>query len=289
MDVKYDALLRKKDVANAQAQTSEEQCRHMASDVGFIMFPRWLNAVLRGAPPARARLLIQVLTQANLKTGEFMGRVILPGQLVFSVANLARECRISVAQTRSALVSMQAANLISIESTNKFSILTVLNWSTYSGSLGGQSQTESLAESQIAQQSSRKQDHNNQKNKEPRSKSRGAKFSPPSPAEVTAYAASIGFNLDGQEFCDKNESIGWVVGKNRAPMKDWRAVVCTWHRKQKRWDSENSVPLRHPDSSPQYVRVTEWVQDPNEPMMSLGPNGEIIETPRTREATNELN
>jgi hypothetical protein len=52
------------------------------------------------------------------------------------------------------------------------------------------------------------------------------KFSPPTPQEVTEYASSIGFTLDGHKFCDYYESKGWVVGKAR--MKDWRAGVRTW-------------------------------------------------------------
>lgn len=51
---------------------------------------------------------------------------------------------------------------------------------------------------------------------------------PPSPEQVTAYALSIGYSIEGQEFCDFYESKGWVVGK--AKMKDWCAAVRTWKR-----------------------------------------------------------
>ena len=55
------------------------------------------------------------------------------------------------------------------------------------------------------------------------------RFKPPTPAEVTAYAKSIDFDLDGENFCDFYESKGWRVGNT--PMKSWKAAVKTWkHR-----------------------------------------------------------
>lgn len=52
---------------------------------------------------------------------------------------------------------------------------------------------------------------------------------PSSPKEVQDYLDELGCKLfTGQQFWDKNESIGWVVGKNKSPVKDWRAVVRTW-------------------------------------------------------------
>lgn len=57
------------------------------------------------------------------------------------------------------------------------------------------------------------------------------RFKKPTPKEVTDYARSIGFTLDGGQFCDFYESKGWKVGKT--PMKDWRAAVRTWKRTSK--------------------------------------------------------
>jgi hypothetical protein len=49
---------------------------------------------------------------------------------------------------------------------------------------------------------------------------------PPSPEQVTAYSASIGYPLDGQAWCDSYEVKGWAVGKVR--MKDWQCAVRNW-------------------------------------------------------------
>jgi hypothetical protein len=58
------------------------------------------------------------------------------------------------------------------------------------------------------------------------------RFTPPTPAQVTDYAKSISFDLDGQYFIDWYAARGWMAGKNK--MKDWQAAVRTWKaRKEK--------------------------------------------------------
>lgn len=57
-------------------------------------------------------------------------------------------------------------------------------------------------------------------------------FKKPSPAEVTEYAKTIGYALDGEYFCDTYEARGWTVGLGRSLMQDWRAVVRNWKRRE---------------------------------------------------------
>ena len=57
------------------------------------------------------------------------------------------------------------------------------------------------------------------------------KFQKPSLEDVRAYCISRGNNVDPEQFCNFYESNGWKVGKN--PMKDWRAAVRTWEKREK--------------------------------------------------------
>jgi len=57
------------------------------------------------------------------------------------------------------------------------------------------------------------------------------RFQKPTASEVTEYAETIGFALDGEAFVDFYESKGWRIGT--APMKNWQAAVRTWKRRQK--------------------------------------------------------
>ena len=53
---------------------------------------------------------------------------------------------------------------------------------------------------------------------------------PPTLEEVRAYAAQRGDPLDPEAFMDYYTANGWKVGRN--PMKDWKAAVRTWARKE---------------------------------------------------------
>ena len=61
------------------------------------------------------------------------------------------------------------------------------------------------------------------------------KFVKPEPQEVTDYAKSIGFELDGEHFVAYYQTRGWKVGKDL--MVDWKSAVVTWKRNNK-----DSVP-----------------------------------------------
>jgi hypothetical protein len=51
----------------------------------------------------------------------------------------------------------------------------------------------------------------------------------PSPEEIQTYIDSRGKNyFTGQQFYDKNQTNGWLTGKHRDSIKDWKAVVRTW-------------------------------------------------------------
>ena len=44
--------------------------------------------------------------------------------------------------------------------------------------------------------------------------------------------------VDPEDFIDTNKSKGWKVGTTKTPMKDWKAVVRTWHRNAKKSQNE---------------------------------------------------
>lgn len=55
------------------------------------------------------------------------------------------------------------------------------------------------------------------------------RFKPPTAEEVRAYCEERQNSVDADRFVDFYASKGWMVGSNR--MKDWRAAVRTWERK----------------------------------------------------------
>lgn len=58
-----------------------------------------------------------------------------------------------------------------------------------------------------------------------------AVFRKPTVEEVEQYCRDRDNSIDAEAFVDYYEANGWRVGKN--PMKDWKAAVRTWERKEK--------------------------------------------------------
>ena len=97
------------------------------------------------------------------------------------------------------------------------------------------SQQESAESSTTQQEAAKSPIIKNQesriKNQDTRNKNKGegekrTRFSPPSPADVDAYAKEQGINVVGQRFCDFYASKGWKVGGSA--MKDWKAAARNW-------------------------------------------------------------
>lgn len=63
---------------------------------------------------------------------------------------------------------------------------------------------------------------------------KGNHFNKPTVDEIRKYCEERQNKIDPQYFFDKNESTGWVVGKHKTPMKDWRATIRTWEKYTKK-------------------------------------------------------
>ena len=84
------------------------------------------------------------------------------------------------------------------------------------------------------------------------------RFQPPSVDDVKLYADEKGFTINPEAFVDYYTANGWKVGKN--PMKDWRAAVRTWVRKEKEngrtsnSNRDNYIPENPPIKlNPKYI------------------------------------
>ena len=61
-------------------------------------------------------------------------------------------------------------------------------------------------------------------------KRKAAAFTPPSVSEVEEYINTNDYtSVNPQQFIDHYTAVGWMIGKNK--MKDWRAAVRNWHRR----------------------------------------------------------
>lgn len=60
-----------------------------------------------------------------------------------------------------------------------------------------------------------------------------SRFQKPTIEEIREYCLEEGYNVDAEQFYNFYESKGWLVGKS--PMKNWRAAVCTWVKREKKF------------------------------------------------------
>ena len=79
-------------------------------------------------------VFIHLLLSANWKPKKWKGITINTGEVVTSIASLAEELNISVRQTRTALDRLQECHAIDKQTTNKFTLIKVLNYCKYQGS-----------------------------------------------------------------------------------------------------------------------------------------------------------
>ena len=82
----------------------------------------------------------------------------------------------------------------------------------------------------VTNRDNRIEENRREENRAEQSRVKAPAFAPPTLEEVQAYCWERGNNIDPQHFLDYYSSNGWKVGRN--PMKDWKAAVRTWERKE---------------------------------------------------------
>jgi hypothetical protein len=70
----------------------------------------------------------------------------------------------------------------------------------------------------------------NEKNDNNEKKVYKKKFIKPTIEEIKTYCLERKNNIDADRFYDSNEAKGWLVGKTKTPMSDWKAVIRTWEK-----------------------------------------------------------
>ena len=67
------------------------------------------------------------------------------------------------------------------------------------------------------------------------------KFIKPSLGDIQQYCEETNSSVDPQTFFDYYTKIGWVYGKNKTPIKDWKACVRTWERNDRKNEIQDTV------------------------------------------------
>lgn len=80
-------------------------------------------------------VFLHLLMMASYEKHKFRGYTIKPGQVVTGRKKLAEDLGLSESTIRTAINHLKLTNEITIKTTNKFSIITIENWTKYQGGL----------------------------------------------------------------------------------------------------------------------------------------------------------
>lgn len=173
-------------------------------------------------------VFLHLLLTANIKDEKWKGEEIKRGSRIASYSSLSKELGLSVQSIRTALEHLKSTGEVTIQSTAKYSIVTVLNYNAY------QKVTDKSTDNQHAiQQSSNKQLTNSQqrykKNKEEKEKEedRGAS---PTLSILQSFISKNRLNVDAEKFFAYYERFHWR-DKNGQPV-DWQDKLKSWDKRE---------------------------------------------------------
>jgi hypothetical protein len=179
--------------------------------------------------PKMVQLFLYLLLSANWKKTRWQGIVLDPGQVVVGRKALSKYLNISEQTVRTLITRLKSTNEITIQSTNRFSIITIIKWLDYQ-------KIEECPTNKSTTNPPNKQPTTNQQLttakdiKNIRSKDSIGRFAPPTPEEVKNYCLERDNGVDCDKWYNFYSAKGWLIGKNK--MKDWRAAVRTWEVKK---------------------------------------------------------
>jgi hypothetical protein len=205
--------------------------------------------------PNTIAVLIRCLLNANTNDTFFEGHLISKGSFATSVSLLSKQTGVKQNAIRTALKRLTTDKVITIQPTNRFTIITVCEYGYYNdlpqtkvettnkqltnNPIFNLQTTDEQPTIQLITEDDKeqgilkkKEDANVVSNKKEKS------FVKPTIEEILDYCHQRGNHIDAEKFWNYYESIGWKVGKN--PMKDWRAAVRTWERKETDVNRESS-------------------------------------------------
>lgn len=191
------------------------------------------------------KVWIYLLVNAQqFEDGRHRGIDIRTGQVITGRKEISRETGLSEQQVRTCLNRLKSTNEITIESTNQYSLITILKYDLYqSGDVYGNQQNNQDPNQRITNE----QPTDNQqittskilRNEDIKNiKKEIYKERKPTIEEVRSYCKERNNGVDADKWFNYYSANGWKVGKNS--MKDWKACVRTWERNTPKQEERKS-------------------------------------------------
>lgn len=215
---------------------------------GYIRLYRSLIDWKFYGDPIAMALWVHILLEANWQEKWWRGIQIDRGSFITSEVKLAEELQISRNTVRKWLKRFESDGQISIESTNKFTRINVINYSNFQDQEAEREhQDEHQSEQQSEHQGEHQSEHNIKKKRNKEINTNTKRFSVPNIEEVRQYITENHLNVNADRFYDYYSANGWKVG--RSPMKDWRASCRYWSRNETKPTKEMPEYISQPQTT----------------------------------------
>ncbi|MDR1754782.1 MAG: hypothetical protein LBR74_07750 [Eubacterium sp.] len=196
-----------------------------------------------------ARLFIHLLLTVGFEETKYKGEIFPKGTLITTLEDLSRATKLTISEVRTALKHLKSTREIELTTTNKKSIINVLNYSVYQDSKkskpqanskqltnGSQSINNLLANAQLYKNGIMEECKNGRNIlKESSSQIANTSFVPPSLDEIEKYCMERKNNIDPKSFFDYFQESGWIDSRGNS-VKNWKQKIITWEK--------NSVPSK---------------------------------------------
>lgn len=175
-------------------------------------------------PFSKGQAWIDLLMLANFKDGDVLSKGsvvhIKRGQVFRTQQYLGDRWGWSIKKVRNFLKFLEGQEMVTLKGIAQGMLITIEKYAFYQS----EGQSEGIKEDIVeGRQRATKEEEKEEKNIK--------RFIPPTVEEVAVYCQARRNNIEPEAFIDYYASKGWMVGKNK--MKDWRAAVRNWERRQK--------------------------------------------------------
>lgn len=203
---------------------------------GFIVIDRKIQDWKWWGNTNAMSIWLYLLVGANWKDGYWHGLEVKRGSLITSKVKMAELLRINRRTIDHWLKVFADEGQIIYQCTSNYTAITIVNYDKYQCLDADTAQvTAQPTTQQTTQPPAQPTAHNRtritKKPEEPEEPSISrTRMKRPTVEEVQEYISLNNYAVNAERFVDYYESNGWKVGRN--PMKDWKACVRTWHKKE---------------------------------------------------------
>lgn len=218
------------------------------------------------------RLFLHLLLTANHKQAKWKGNTVGRGQLITSRDHLAQELGMTIQVVRTSLLKLKKAENVTIESTNRFTLITVCNYDTYQSEEDAINQPDNQrVTSKEPTDNKRITTNKNDKNKE--NEENEKKTTSVSVKDAHQLRAEKLFNRKEYRQLDKSEISAWNSAKDivkSATEREWKEIEAFYAAPQRETYARKSFATLLNNFSGELDRAAEWYRKNNQPQTKLG-------------------